>query len=422
MAVKYIKPKGTADIMPKDSGIINNLEKKLRHIVGLYGYGEIRLPTFEHTEVFARGVGDTTDIVGKEMYTFIDKGDRSITLRPEGTAGVARAVLENGLLGSAPSPLKMYYLQSCFRYEKMQKGRLREFHQLGIECFGANAPASDVEVISVAAQILKELGLTGISLEINSIGCKECRPSYHRALKEYFGKYKDQLCGTCLDRLERNPMRILDCKCDACKKIAADAPLALNYLCDICNAHFDAVKAGLNELEIAYTVNPTIVRGLDYYSNTVFEFIHTGVGTQGTVCGGGRYNGLISEFDGPETPAVGFGMGIERLLLALADEGIALESNNPPSLYIASLGDKGQQMAAVLSSRLRGMGLYVEYDIVGRGLKAQMKYADKLGAKFSCVLGDNETETKQAQLKNMQTGEITAVELCADQLFNAVKE
>lgn len=422
MAVKYIKPKGTADIMPKDSGALNNLEKKLRDIVGLYGYEEIRLPTFESTEVFARGVGDTTDIVGKEMYTFIDKGGRSITLRPEGTAGVARAVLENGLLGSAPSPLKMYYLQSCFRYEKMQKGRLREFHQLGIECFGAGAPTSDVEVISVAAQILKKLGLKGISLEINSIGCTECRPNYHAALKEYFSKYKDQLCGTCIERLERNPMRILDCKCDACKKIAADAPLAINFLCHNCNTHFNAVKEGLNNLEIKYTVNPTIVRGLDYYSNTVFEFIHTGVGTQGTVCGGGRYNGLISEFEGPETPAVGFGMGIERLLLALADEGIILESSSPPSLYIASLGVNGQKTACVLANKLRMNGLYVEYDIVGRGLKAQMKYADKLSAKFSCVLGDNEVDEKKATLKNMQTGETKEVELSVQQLLNAVKE
>lgn len=422
MAVKYIKPKGTADIMPQDSGALNKLEQQLRDIVGLYGYREIRLPTFEHTEVFARGVGDTTDIVGKEMYTFIDKGERSITLRPEGTAGVARAVLENGLLGSAPSPLKMYYLQSCFRYEKMQKGRLREFHQIGVECFGANSPTSDAEIIAVGAHILKSLCLTGISLEINSIGCKECRPSFHTALKQYFAEYKDQLCATCLDRLMRNPMRILDCKCGTCQKIAANAPVALDYLCDSCDTHFKAVKSELDALGIAYKVNPTIVRGLDYYSNTVFEFIHTGVGTQGTVCGGGRYNGLITEFEGPATPAVGFGMGIERLMLALADEGIALENSTPPSLYIASLGDNGQQMAAVLANNLRYQGVYVEYDIIGRGLKAQMKYADKLGAKYSCVIGDNEVATKKAALKNMLTGEAIDVELTATALCLAVKE
>lgn len=409
MAVKYAKPKGTQDILPDASGSWLYLEDTLRRTVGLYGYREIRLPTFEHTEVFARGVGETTDVVGKEMYTFLDKGDRSITLRPEGTAGVARAVLENGILGSAAMPFKAYYLQSCFRYEKAQKGRLREFHQLGIECFGANDPFADAEVIAVADQILKEVGVKKVRLEINSIGCKKCRPAYHAALKEYFAQYTDKLCPTCLDRLDRNPMRILDCKSEVCHAIGEGAPVMLDYLCEDCVAHFDTVKGCLDELGVAYTVNPTIVRGLDYYSNTVFEFIHTGVGTQGTICGGGRYNGLIEDFDGPATPGIGFGMGIERLLLALEDEGVQLPATPGPRLYIANIGEAGRKKAAVLCAGLRAAGIHAEYDIVGRGLKAQMKYANKIGAQYTMVLGDDEVAQGEAHLKEMATGEETAV-------------
>ncbi|MBQ8611965.1 MAG: histidine--tRNA ligase [Oscillospiraceae bacterium] len=407
MAVKYAKPKGTQDILPEASGSWLYLEETLRRTVGLYGYREIRLPTFEHTEVFARGVGETTDVVGKEMYTFLDKGDRSITLRPEGTAGVARAVLENGILGSAAMPFKAYYLQSCFRYEKAQKGRLREFHQLGIECFGANDPFADAEVIAVADQILKEVGVKNVRLEINSIGCKKCRPAYHAALKEYFAQYTDKLCPTCLDRLDRNPMRILDCKSEVCHAIGEGAPVMLDYLCEDCVAHFDTVKSCLDELGVAYTVNPTIVRGLDYYSNTVFEFIHTGVGTQGTICGGGRYNGLIEDFEGPATPGIGFGMGIERLLLALEDEGVQLPAIPGPRLYLANIGEAGRKKAAVLCAALRTAGIHAEYDIVGRGLKAQMKYANKIGAQYTMVLGDDEVAKGEARLKDMATGKET---------------
>lgn len=419
MAVKYAKPKGTQDILPGTSGNWLFVEDVLRKTVGLYGYKEIRLPTFEHTEVFARGVGDTTDVVSKEMYTFTDKGDRSITLRPEGTAGVARALLENGVLGSAAMPFKAYYLQSCFRYEKAQKGRLREFHQLGIECFGAADPFADAEVISVADQILKTIGVKNVRLEINSIGCRSCRPAYHAALKEYFGAYREQLCETCRDRLERNPMRILDCKSDVCHKIGEGAPVVLDYLCEDCQTHFDTVKSCLEAQGIAYTVNPTIVRGLDYYSNTVFEFVHTGVGTQGTICGGGRYNGLIEDFEGPATPAVGFGMGIERLLLALEDEGVALPAEPGPRLYLASIGDAGRQKAALLCAQLRSAGVYAECDIVGRGLKAQMKYANKIGAQYTMVLGDNEVEAGKAALKEMASGQET--ETGFDALAEALK-
>ncbi len=411
MAVKYTKPRGTQDVMPHQSEKWLKLEQILKDIVALYGYKEIRLPTFEHTEVFSRGVGDTTDIVGKEMYTFIDKGDRSITLRPEGTSGVVRAVLENGVLGSMPMPYKAYYLQSCFRYEKAQKGRLREFHQLGIECFGTASEQSDVETICVADHILKQVGIKKYHLEINSIGCKTCRKEYHKALKEYFKSHTNDLCGTCLERLDRNPMRILDCKSETCKNIAKDAPVILDYICPDCSQHFDNVKATLDALDIAYTVNPTIVRGLDYYTNTVFEFIHDGVGTQGTICGGGRYNGLVTEFEGPQTPAVGFGMGVERLLLAIEDEGITLCESKTPVIYIASLGEQAKQKCATLANMLRKNNIYAEYDIVGRGLKPQMKYADKQGAKYTMVIGDEEVANNVANLKRMSDGETKQVTL-----------
>ena len=414
MAVKYTKPRGTQDIMMNKSHEWLDLEEKLRKIVSLYGYKEIRLPTFESTEVFSRGVGDTTDIVGKEMYTFLDKGDRSITLRPEGTSGVVRAVLESGILGSAPMPLKAYYIQSCFRYEKAQKGRLREFHQLGIECYGTHNPQSDAEVIMVADHILKNVGLKNYHLEINSIGCKTCRANYHKALKEYFNGYTDIFCSTCNDRLDRNPMRILDCKVDKCKEIAKDAPVMLDYLCPDCETHFDEVKKELDINNINYTINKTIVRGLDYYSNTVFEFIHDGVGTQGTICGGGRYNGLVSEFEGPQTPAVGFGMGIERLMLAMQDENIPLSPPLTPILFIVSLGENGKSKASTLAKYLRENNIYVEYDIVGRGLKAQMKYADKIGAKYTMVLGDDEVASNSANLKLMADGSQTLVNLDKD--------
>ena len=411
MAVKYTRPRGTQDVMPNQSGVWVYLEETLRKVVGLYGYKEIRLPTFESTEVFSRGVGDTTDIVGKEMYTFLDKGDRSVTLRPEGTSGVVRAVLESGILGSAPMPLKAYYLQSCFRYEKAEKGRLREFHQIGVECFGTHNPQSDVEVISVADHLLKQVGLSKYHLEINSIGCPKCRPIYHTALKKYFTQFQDDLCETCQDRLTRNPMRILDCKSEKCASFCVDAPVMVDYLCTECDEHFTAVKTELTSNDITYKVNKTIVRGLDYYSNTVFEFIHDSVGSQGTICGGGRYNGLVAEFDGPSTPAVGFGLGMERLLLALQSEKVEMPADTAPVLFIAALGDAGKLKASNLARSLRVQGVYVEYDIIGRGLKPQMKYADKIGATYTMVLGDNEVETNTANLKCMQDGVQTQVVL-----------
>lgn len=430
MAVKYTKPRGTQDLLPGESGRWLRLEAALRQVAGRYGYREIRLPTFENTEVFARGVGDTTDVVTKEMYTFTDKGGRSVTLRPEGTSGVVRAVLENGLLGSAAMPFKAYYLQSCFRYEKAQKGRLREFHQLGVECFGADTAASDAEVIALGSELLRAAGVHQVQLRINSIGCKSCRPRYHAALREYFGAHEGELCEDCRARLERNPMRLLDCKVPRCRELAQAAPVILDYLCDDCRARFEALKAALAAQGIGFVVDPGIVRGLDYYCGAVFEFVHTAVGTQGTICGGGRYNGLVEQFDGPATPAVGFGMGIERLLLAMEAENADFGADEPPAIYIAGLGEAGANAAALLAGGLRRAGVYAECDIVGRGLKAQMKYANKLGAVYSMVLGEDEVAAGSARLKRMADGsekqvalnpEALALELAGGALASALE-
>lgn len=394
--------KGTNDILPSDSHNWQFVEGKMLETAALYGFKEIRVPVFEHTEVFLRSVGDTTDVVQKEMYTFDDKGGRSITLRPELTAGVIRSSIENGLVNGA-LPLKVCYIGGCYRYEKPQAGRLREFHQFGVECVGAAAPNADAEVIALARQVLDNIGIEKISLEINSIGCPECRKEYHKALKEYFSANIEELCGTCKDRLDRNPMRILDCKSPICSEIAAKAPVVLDYLCDDCREHFEQVKAHLTAQNIKFTVNPHIVRGLDYYTRTVFEFVSGDIGAQSTVCGGGRYDGLISQMGGPQTPSLGFAMGIERLMLVLKNQAAELPEAKTDDLYIAVLGDKAQLKASELCAKLRTDGYKVQTDICGRGLKAQMKYANKINAKFSMVLGDNEVETGKARLKDMKT-------------------
>ncbi len=408
MAQRITAPRGTQDILPEDSYRWHYVEKMLMEVMQNFGFKEIRLPTFEHTELFLRGVGDTTDIVNKEMYTFNDKAGRSITLRPEGTSNTVRATLEHGLLGGA-LPLKAYYLQSNFRYEKPQKGRLREFHQIGIEVFGAPGAAADVEVIATGAEILRRAGLKEVKLEINSLGCPACRPGYHEALKGYFRSQEEKLCGTCRERLDKNPLRILDCKSPACQAVAKDAPVMREFLCDECKDHFAAVQKGLDNLGIAYEVNPTIVRGLDYYTKTVFEFIHTGAGSQGTVCGGGRYDGLFEELGGPATPGVGFGLGIERLLMVMEAEGAFIPEDRKPDLYIASIGEKGALAAAKLALALRRQGKYVVYDLMDRSLKAQMKFADKTGAAYVLVLGDDEVASQKGKLKQMQTGEETEI-------------
>ena len=392
--------KGTGDVLPNDSYKWQFVEGKMLETARLFGFNEIRIPVFEHTEVFLRSVGDTTDVVQKEMYTFDDKGGRSITLRPELTAGVIRSAIEKGLVNGA-LPQKLCYIGGCYRYEKPQAGRLREFHQFGVECVGAAAPNADAEVISLAKSVLDNIGIKNISLEINSIGCPECRKEYHKALKEYFSANAENLCDTCKDRLDRNPMRILDCKSPVCKKIAENAPVVIDFLCEDCRDHFEKVKANLEAMQIEYKVNPKIVRGLDYYTRTVFEFVSGDIGAQSTVCGGGRYDGLIGQMGGPKTPSLGFAMGIERLMMVLSAQNAELPKAPTCDLFIATLGENAILKASALCRLLRDEGYKVQTDICGRGLKAQMKYADKIGAKFSLVLGDNEVESGKATLKNM---------------------
>lgn len=404
--VKSIK--GTQDLLPNESYKNQFIEHTALEIAENYGFREIRTPVFEYTELFQRGVGDTTDVVQKEMYTFNDKGGRSITLRPEGTAGAVRSFLEHGL-SNEPMPQKLCYLTSCYRYEKPQAGRLREFHQFGVECIGTASPASDAEVISIANDIFNFLGVKGLKLEINSIGCPECRKEYHKALKEYFSAHIDDLCETCKGRLERNPMRILDCKSPVCSEIAKGAPVVLDYLCDECKEHFETVKKYLTAESIEFSVNPQIVRGLDYYTKTVFEFVSNSIGAQGTVCGGGRYDGLIEELGGQKTPSLGFAMGLERLMLLMEAQGCEFPESEKPDLFIVALGDKATLKAVEIAKDMRAEGFACQYDLNGRGLRAQMKYADKLGAKYTIVLGDNEIEEGVAKLKNMANGEETEI-------------
>lgn len=408
--------KGTLDLLPKESCKTQYIEAAVREIAENYGFSEMRTPVFEHTELFQRSVGETTDVVQKEMYTFEDKGGRSITLRPEGTAGAARAFLEHGLFNDA-LPQKIYYLTSCYRYEKPQAGRLREFHQFGVESFGAGTPAADAEIIFLAHAVFRYLGVQNLTLEINSIGCPECRKKFQEALKAYFESYREQLCDTCKSRLERNPMRILDCKSPVCSEIAAGAPKILDFLCDDCRAHFDAVQKYLQAMDIAFTVNPTIVRGLDYYTRTVFEFVSSEIGAQGTVCGGGRYDGLLEELGGKPMPACGFGMGIERLLLLMEAQGVPFPEPKKCDVYLVSMGEEAGLKAAALAEQLREEGLSAQFDTVGRGLKAQMKYADKLGAAYTVVLGDAELESRRVNLKNMRDG--TQTELSLDDFVGA---
>lgn len=403
--------KGTQDILPDRSGKQRYLENYLFAIAENYGFKEIRTPVFEHTELFQRGVGDTTDVVQKEMYTFDDKGGRSITLRPEGTAGAVRAFLEHGMFNDA-LPVRLCYLLNCYRYEKPQAGRWREFQQFGCEIFGSASPAADAEVISLANEIISSFGIEDIELQLNSIGCPECRKNYHAALKEYFNSYRDELCGTCLERLDKNPMRILDCKSPVCKAIAEKSPVITDYLCDECADHFDNVKKHLEALGIAYTVNPRIVRGLDYYTRTVFEFVSTAIGSQGTVCGGGRYDGLVSELGGPEVPALGFGMGTGRLQMVMETQGISLPDDEPCAVYIAPMTEEARYKAAAMVCDLRANDIIAQTDVMGRSLKAQMKYADKIGAEYTAVLGDDEMAKGLITVKNMKTGKTyeTAIE------------
>lgn len=404
-------PRGTQDTLPENSHEWQFVERISMETARIFGFREIRVPTFEHTELFKRSVGDTTDVVQKEMFTFEDRGGRSLSLRPEGTAGVVRAVLENGLLNDA-LPLKVSYLISCFRNERPQAGRFKEFHQFGIEMFGSALPSADVEVISVAHNIFDILGIKNLELQLNSIGCPECRQKYQQALKDYFNSHLDKLCGTCKDRLDSNPMRILDCK--NCGDITKDAPVILDYICDECKEHFEQVKHSLQDLNISYVVNPTIVRGLDYYTRTVFEFVSNDLGAQSTVCGGGRYDSLIEIMGGKATPGLGFAMGLERLMMIMKAQQIETPKDLECDLYIAALGDSARSKAVQLVYQLRKDGFTAETDTVGRSLKAQMKYADKIGAKLSCVLGDDEIAACKTKIKDMKEG--ISVEVAFDEI------
>lgn len=407
MAILTTRPRGTNDFLPAETPRWQYVERTLLSTAALYGYGEIRTPTFEHTELFQRGVGDTTDVVNKEMYTFTDKGDRSITLRPEGTAGICRAAIENGLLGDA-LPLKVSYVFNCFRYEKAQRGRFRQFHQFGVECYGATQPVTDAEVISLAWEGMQTLGLKDLTLAINSIGCPTCRAEYHKALRAYFESRREELCETCKERLEKNPMRILDCKSPVCGEIAKGAPRVLDYLCDDCRSHFEKVQTLLKDADIPFTVDAGIVRGLDYYTRTVFEISIPGFPA---LCGGGRYGGLSKQLGGPDVEGIGFAMGLERLIMVMEQQGCDFPEPQQCDLYIASMGEAAAEEAFRLTTQLRREGYAVQCDLMGRSVKAQMKYANKIGALYSMVLGDSELEAGSAQLKQMATGTAKPISL-----------
>lgn len=410
-------PKGTKDVLPSESYKWHYVERIARETADLYCLNEIRTPTFEHTELFLRGVGDTTDIVNKEMYTFRDKGDRSITLKPEGTAGVARSFIENGLFNGA-MPLKMYYITPVFRYENPQKGRLREHHQFGVEVYGGAGADTDAEVIKLAYTVLKKCGLS-VKLYINSMGCPDCRKKYNEALKGYFADKLDKLCPTCRERYYKNPLRILDCKEEGCKALCKDAPKTINYLCDDCSAQFKKLQELLTDCGVAYEINPFIVRGLDYYTKTVFEFVTTALGSQGTVCGGGRYDNLISQLGGTPTCGVGFGMGIERLLMLMEAENVIIPERENVKLYIATMGDAAYKKAFEIVSALRDKGVKAEVDHAGRGIKAQFKYADKIHAENVVTLGENELASGIAQIKHMADGSLKEVKIDEISLYFA---
>jgi histidyl-tRNA synthetase len=412
-------PKGTRDILPKDTYKWRFVENAARKICGNFGFGEIRTPTFEFTELFARGVGDTTDVVEKQMYTFDDKKGRSITLKPEVTAAVVRAYLEDKLYAEV-QPTKLFYISPCYRYENTQAGRYREFFQFGTEVFGAADPSMDAEVISLAVAFLKELGITELKVGLNSIGCPTCRKEYNERLKEYLRPHYDELCDTCKGRFERNPLRILDCKSPVCQEIAKGAPVLLDVICDDCRTHFERLQSYLTDMGIPYKIDTDIVRGLDYYTKTVFEIQSDTIGAKTAICGGGRYDGLVSQLGGDPTCGVGFGLGLDRLILFMENNGIQFGDEPKTELFIASMGEKAERYAQTMVYRLRCAGIRAEKDCCGRSLKAQMKYADKIGALYTVVLGENELETGRVALKDMKTG--ASEEISLDNLENRLKE
>jgi histidyl-tRNA synthetase len=413
-------PKGTRDILPEQSYQWQFLEARIREIVQKYGFLEARTPVFEHTELFLRGVGETTDIVQKEMYTFLDKGERSVTLKPEGTAGVVRMFVEHNLFGDT-QPTKMFYLYNpVFRYERPQAGRLREHHQFGVEFFGSPRPSADAECIAVATELLGSLGCGGLTVRLNSIGDPKCRPQYHEALKDYLRAHYDALCETCKVRFEQNPLRVLDCKVESCQKIANAAPVIGDHLCDECLDHQTTLLRLLDGMGIRYVIDPRLVRGLDYYTKTVFEITSESIGSQSAVCGGGRYDGLVEEIGGSHTPGVGFGLGMERLLLVLENTGFEIEKPVRYDLYIASMGEQAEEKAFLLANSLRKLGAKAEIDHIGRSVKAQLKYADKVGARYVLVLGGDELSKGAAKIKRMSDGTETTTALDAESIFKLI--
>lgn len=397
-------PRGTKDILPDTVGEWTYVEQKIRDLCSRYGYREIRTPMFEHTELFHRGIGEGTDVVDKEMYTFKDRGDRSITLRPENTASAVRAYLQNKLYGDS-SLTKLFYIGSMFRYDRPQAGRMREFHQFGIEALGEENPAVDAEVILLAVDFLRSLGLKDLELSLNSVGCPSCRPVYRKALQDYFRDKLDDLCDDCKDRFDRSPLRILDCKVDADKPFMKDAPRITDCLCDACQDHFHMVQEYLSHAGISFQLDPRLVRGLDYYTKTAFEIKYAPLGAQSAVAGGGRYDGLIEEIGGKPTPAVGFATGLERVLLALEKQGLLPEQDRKTDGFVIALGDAAQLPAFGLLEKLRRAGLKAGMDYAGRSMKAQMKQANKAGARYALIVGEEEVKESCVQLKNMATSE-----------------
>ncbi len=414
-----IAPKGTKDILPSQINKWHYVEGKFEDLCRRYGFKEIRTPIFEHTELFTRGIGDTTDVVQKEMYTFFDHGNRSITLKPEGTSPAARAFVEHKQYAEV-QPSKYYYVLPCFRYEKPQSGRLREFHQFGIEVFGTPNMMADAEVICLANDFLTDLGITEIQLRINSVGCPCCRKSHREALRQFLTPKYNCLCDTCKSRYNKNPMRILDCKSPICHNLVQGAPMMIDYLCDDCKKSLDELQKNLTAMEIPFELDPGIVRGLDYYTKTAFEFVTTKIGAQGTVCGGGRYDHLIEEIGGPPIPGVGFGLGIERLLLLMEANEISFPEENKPDAFIAVMGDRAKAYGLKLCRQLRRQGLAVEIDTLARNIKGQFKYADRLDARYTVVIGDNELDEGVVTVKDMTNSQQSQVKF--DDLFEALSK
>ena len=398
-------PRGTKDIIPAEAYKWNYLEGKFRDLCRLYGYEEIRTPVFEHTELFKRGVGDTTDIVQKEMYTFKDRGDRDLTLKPEGTAGVIRAFIENKMYAET-QPTKLFYITPCFRYERPQSGRQRQFHQFGVEAIGSDTPSLDAEVISLAMQFLGEAGLKDLTVSINSVGCPVCREEYNKLLKDYLAAKADVLCDLCNDRRDKNPMRVIDCKNETCQANIVDIPLMADHLCDDCKDHFTKLQPYLDETGINYLVDKKIVRGLDYYKRTAFEIISNDLGAQSTVCGGGRYDGLVEQIGGPSGySGIGFGLGAERLLLTLEANGVEIDNPNHTDIFVVTIGDRAKLKSFSILKDLRVNHISADKDHLDRSLKAQFKYSNKINSRYTIVIGDDELDKDEATLKNMETGD-----------------